>query len=111
MHLYMDSVSDGEIEPEETVTRISEGTLCDHFEEAGSECTDDEDIDQPCWTFLSDDLGIDCSRMCLSEFFTYLEDHPSVLSSNDRDEIFAVIREEMDDVSKGLRINYADLYS
>ena len=70
---------------------------------------DEQDQDRPCWTYLSEDVGFDCSNMVLHDFFDYLKSDHCVLDSQQRADILECIEEEWVDVKNGLSM-YSHLY-
>lgn len=75
----------------------SEG--CDDQDaEESSFLFDDEDQDRPCWTYMSEHIGVDCRNMCLTDFVSLLESGSTPLDPQSCAEIIEAVREEMNEV-------------
>ena len=70
-----------------------------------------EDDEKPAWTYLSEELGIDCSMMKLSDFLAYVKHHPGVIDTDTLQDIMQSAREDIvESREQGFVLKYAELY-
>ena len=78
-----------------------EDTNSDESDGCGLVCgVGDQDQDRPCWTYLSDELGFDCTDLCLTDFLSMLESDPSLLDQQSSLEIVEAAKEELAEVKR-----------
>ena len=69
-----------------------------------------DDQDRPCWTYLSEDAGVDCTDMALHDFFEYLKSDANQLDEEAISDILDVIKEEQSDIEKGFPNRFWYMY-
>ena len=74
-------------------------TSVDYGEDSMDE---DDDQSRPCWTLISEDVGVDCSDMVLSDFLEFLKNNPDVLDSQSKEDLVECIEEETAEFRAGL---------
>ena len=70
----------------------------------------EEDDDRPCWTYLSEEAGVDCTDMALHDFLEYLESDANTLDDQDQSDILCAIKEEQADMEMGISNKYWFMY-
>ena len=84
----------------------------EHVEEGNFILTkfSEDDEDRPCWTYLSDETGVDCTDMALHDFIDYLESDANILDDQAKCDILCAIREDQDDMKMGTQNKYWFMY-
>ena len=70
----------------------------------------EEDEDRPCWTYLSDDCGVDCTDMALHDFVEYLESDANRLDDQSKLDILSAIKEDQAEMEMGIPNRYWFMY-
>ena len=70
----------------------------------------DSDQDRPCWTYVSEEAGIDCTDMTLSEFLAFVETDMCPFGEQEKVELLEQARFEHEQIKQGFPNRYYYLY-